>query len=87
MLAEAAGRGVVVDCRSSSYAAAWRPGPEVAARTVAVRVLREQDGARSVVSHMAKHTRGLVARALLQAPRAPRTPSRGWPPSSARTGR
>ena len=70
-LSAAAGRGVVVDCRSSSYAAAWRPTGPLAARTVAIRVLREQDGIRSVVSHMAKHTRGLVARRLLQSARAP----------------
>jgi hypothetical protein len=53
------GRGVVVDCRSAAYAAAWRPGPELAARWVQVRV----PGA----SHMAKHTRGLVARYLCEA--------------------
>ena len=62
--------GVVVDCRSAAYAAAWQPGPDVAARTVAVRV--SKDG--RVVSHSAKHTRGLVARHLLtRAGGAPRT--------------
>ncbi|KRE62601.1 peroxide stress protein YaaA [Nostocoides sp. Soil756] len=55
-LTEAAGTGVVVDCRSAAYAAAWRPGPDVAPRWVQVRV----PGA----SHHAKHTRGLVARQL-----------------------
>ena len=64
--------GVVVDCRSAAYAAAWQPGPDVAARTVAVRV--SKDG--RVVSHSAKHTRGLVARHLLsRGGRAPRTPA------------
>ncbi|WP_432541023.1 YaaA family protein [Kineococcus sp. SYSU DK002] len=53
--------GVVVDCRSSTYAAAWVPDAETAARTVAVRVV----AGGKVVSHHAKHTRGLVARALL----------------------
>lgn len=62
-------RGLVVDCRSSSYATMWRPEG-----ALGVRVFREQDGVRTVVSHMAKHSRGLVARALLEAPRAPRTP-------------
>ena len=56
VLAPAAGREVVVDCRSSTYAAAWTPVGEVADRWVQVRV----PGA----SHMAKHTRGLVARHL-----------------------
>jgi cytoplasmic iron level regulating protein YaaA (DUF328/UPF0246 family) len=65
VLAEAAGDGLVVDCRSSTYAAAWRPSRERAANVLAVRVLREQAGVRSVVSHMAKQTRGAVARRLL----------------------
>ena len=63
-LAAAAGQ-VVVDARSSTYAAAWKPPRDLAARVVALRVLRERDGRRSVVSHMAKHTRGQVARHLL----------------------
>ncbi|PRY11863.1 YaaA family protein [Kineococcus rhizosphaerae] len=63
--------GVVVDCRSSAYAAAWVPDAATAERTVGVRVL--SGGA--VVSHAAKHTRGLVARHLLtRAGRLPRTP-------------
>lgn len=68
VLPEAAGRGLVVDLRSSGYLAAWPPNGEVARRTVAVRVLRERDGRRSVVSHMAKHYRGLLARHLLTGP-------------------
>ena len=39
----------------------------LAARTVAVRVLREQDGRRSVVSHLAKHTRGEVVHPAVKA--------------------
>lgn len=74
VLADAAGRrGVVVDCRSSSYQAAGMP-QGIGDRTVAVRVLRETDGRRSVVSHMAKHTRGEVARHLLESGVDPRTP-------------
>ena len=57
-LPEAAGRGVVVDCRSSTYAAAWTPQGDLADRWVQVRV----PGA----THMAKHTRGLVARHLCE---------------------
>jgi cytoplasmic iron level regulating protein YaaA (DUF328/UPF0246 family) len=63
VLERAAGDGIVVDCRSAAYAAAWRAPRE---RTVAVKVVREQDGARKVVSHMAKHTRGLLARHLVE---------------------
>ncbi|MEV4165558.1 YaaA family protein [Nonomuraea dietziae] len=49
--------GLAVDMRSATYAGAWKAG----ARGVAVRVLR--DG--KVVSHMAKATRGEIARSLL----------------------
>lgn len=58
-------RELIVDCRSSTYAAVWRPRDERADRWVQVTV----PGA----SHMAKHTRGLVTRELVQA-EAPRTP-------------
>jgi cytoplasmic iron level regulating protein YaaA (DUF328/UPF0246 family) len=58
VLPETAGRGVVVDCRSSTYAAAWTPQGALAERWVQVRV----PGA----THMAKHTRGLVARHLCE---------------------
>lgn len=73
VMTAAAGRGPVVDCRSSTYAAAWRPKGEVARRTVAVRVFTETAGKRTVVSHNAKHTRGLVTRWLLEADRVPGT--------------
>ncbi|MFF4125643.1 YaaA family protein [Microbispora rosea] len=62
-------KGLVVDMRSATYAAAWQPGE----RGVAVRVLREAAGKRTVVSHMAKATRGVVARALVETPDRPRT--------------
>lgn len=74
VLAAAAGRGVVVDLRSSTYVAAWRPAGELAERTVAVHVVRDGPGGRTAVSHMAKHTRGLVARELLASGADPRTP-------------
>ena len=54
----AAGRGVIVDTRSSTYAAAWAPQEDLASRWVQIRV----PGA----THMAKHTRGLVVRHLCQ---------------------
>ncbi|WP_448061046.1 YaaA family protein [Cellulomonas hominis] len=60
---------LVVDCRSAAYLAAWRP-PTAAARErwVTVRVVRELDGHRTVVSHHAKHTRGVLTRHLLARP-------------------
>jgi len=70
-LAPLARDGVVVDCRSSSYAAAWTPRDNP---WVAVKVLREQGGKRSVVSHMAKHTRGLLTAHLMSFETAPESP-------------
>lgn len=75
VLAHAAGpRGLIVDLRSSSYLAMGR-ATGLADRTVEVRVLRDGPAGRSVVSHMAKHTRGLVARRLLECGADPRTPA------------
>ena len=72
----AAGRGLVVDLRSSSYAPFWRPGPEVSGRVVTLRVLHERDGRRSVVSHFNKATKGRIVRALLEDGVAPTSPAR-----------
>ncbi len=76
-MAEAADGQVVLDLRSSAYAAMWRPAGEVARRTVAVRVLQSRvvDGVekRSVVSHFNKATKGRLLRDLLTAGALPRT--------------
>ncbi|WP_214108822.1 YaaA family protein [Acrocarpospora catenulata] len=66
--------GLVVDLRSATYGAAWQPPKAAKERVVAVRVLRESEGARTVVSHMAKATRGAVARSLVEIAKAPATP-------------
>lgn len=60
--------GLVLDLRSGPYAAAWKPSQ---ATLVSVRALTP-DG--KVVSHMAKATRGRVARAVLQARSLPAEP-------------
>jgi cytoplasmic iron level regulating protein YaaA (DUF328/UPF0246 family) len=65
-----AGRGLVLDLRSGTYANAWRPTGALAERTVTVRVTRHG----KVVSHFNKATKGLLARALLQAGVDPRKP-------------
>ncbi|SJN26813.1 UPF0246 protein YaaA [Micrococcus lylae] len=57
--------GPVVDCRSGGYASQWKAP---SGRTVTVDVFQMKAGRRTVVSHFAKHTRGLVARELLAAP-------------------
>ncbi|WP_371503285.1 peroxide stress protein YaaA [Kitasatospora sp. NBC_00374] len=70
--------GLVLDLRSSAYAAAWKPAGEVVARTATVRVLqeREVDGVlkRSVVSHFNKATKGRLVRDLLTAGAQPASP-------------
>ncbi|MGX2997493.1 peroxide stress protein YaaA [Streptomyces sp. JNUCC 64] len=75
----AAGRGLVLDLRSSAYAAAWKPSGEVAGRTATVRVLHAQwvDGVekRSVVSHFNKATKGRIVRSLLTAGADPKGPA------------
>jgi uncharacterized protein len=72
-MAALAGDEVVVDCRSAGYAAAWLPSGAAARRLVAVRVFTEVAGRRTVVSHLAKQTRGQVARLLLEHPGRLRT--------------
>jgi cytoplasmic iron level regulating protein YaaA (DUF328/UPF0246 family) len=78
-LPQAAGGGLVLDLRSSAYAAAWKPTGEVADRTATVRVLHSQivDGVekRSVVSHFNKATKGRLVRSLLEAGAAPKSPA------------
>lgn len=58
VLPQTAGRGVIVDCRSSTYAAAWTPPGEMAERWVHIRVPE--------ATHMAKRTRGLAVRHLTE---------------------
>ncbi len=62
----AAGRGLVVDLRSSTYVPFWRPEPDLAGKVVTVRVLHEVGGVRKVVSHFNKATKGRLVRALLE---------------------
>lgn len=59
--------GLVVDLRSSDYAAMWRPTPAQAHRVATVRVLTERaDGSRSVVSFDSKLGKGRLAQALVR---------------------
>jgi cytoplasmic iron level regulating protein YaaA (DUF328/UPF0246 family) len=68
------GNGLLVDLRSSTYAAFWRPTPELSRRVATVRVLHESGGRRTVVSHFNKATKGRIVRALLEDGADPRTP-------------
>jgi len=62
---------LIVDMRSGAYAAAWKPKR---ATLLAVRAFTEEGGQRKAVSHMAKAVRGDVAKALLEAKKAPGDP-------------
>ncbi|RPF33075.1 peroxide stress protein YaaA [Streptomyces sp. TLI_185] len=73
VLPEAAGDGLVLDLRSSAYAAAWKPKGEDAGRTASVRVLHAPT--RKVVSHFNKATKGRIVRSLLTAGAAPKGPA------------
>ncbi|WP_328678509.1 peroxide stress protein YaaA [Streptomyces sp. NBC_00322] len=73
VLPEAAGDGLVLDLRSSAYAAAWKPKGEVAGRTATVRVLHAPT--RKVVSHFNKATKGRLVRDLLTAGAKPSRPA------------
>ena len=79
VLPQAAGDGLVLDLRSTAYAAMWKPKGALAERTATVRVLhsRRVDGVekRSVVSHFNKATKGRIVRALLESGAEPGTPA------------
>ncbi len=92
---EAAGRGLVIDLRSSTYASFWRPGTDLERRVATVRVLHEVGGRRKVVSHFNKATKGRLVRALLEDGSTPGTPSAladhlgslGWKVQAGEPGR
>jgi cytoplasmic iron level regulating protein YaaA (DUF328/UPF0246 family) len=62
----AAGNGLVVDLRSTTYAAFWRPHRNLAGKVATVRVLHRVGAQRKVVSHFNKATKGRLVRSLLQ---------------------
>ena len=92
---EAAGSGLVVDLRSTTYAGFWRPDPQLARKVATVRVLHEVGGRRSVVSHFNKATKGRLVRALLKSGATPSSPARladtvadlGWKVETGEPGR
>ncbi len=71
----AAGKGMVVDLRSSTYAAFWRPERDLAHKVATVRVLHQVGSERKVVSHFNKATKGRLVRTLLESGATPRTPA------------
>lgn len=75
-VAEALGSGLLVDLRSSTYAAFWRPPATLGRKVATVRVLHEVAGRRQVVSHFNKATKGRMVRDLLEDGRDPRSPAK-----------
>ncbi|QIG42802.1 peroxide stress protein YaaA [Nocardioides anomalus] len=74
VLTDLVGDGLLVDLRSGTYAAFWKP---TLPRVATVRVLHETaPGKRQVVSHFNKATKGRLVRALLEDGANPRTPAR-----------
>lgn len=64
LLAELTEGHLVLDGRSAAYAKVWSPPADAHVLVKAVRVA--EDGSRKVVSHMAKHYRGLLGRVVLE---------------------
>lgn len=62
---------LILDMRSGAYSAAWKPK---GATLLPVKAFTETGGARKAVSHMAKATRGEVARSVLSAAKLPQSP-------------
>jgi cytoplasmic iron level regulating protein YaaA (DUF328/UPF0246 family) len=74
VLGPLARKQLVVDLRSGTYAAFWRPAKQDKAKVVTVRVIHDDQGKRSIVSHFNKATKGRIVRALLEDGRDPKSP-------------
>lgn len=74
-VAAARGDGLLMDLRSTTYAAFWRPPVDLARRVATVRVLHEVNGQRRMVSHFNKATKGRLVREMLEDGANPRTPA------------
>ena len=91
----ALGDGLLVDLRSTTYAAFWRPPASMGSRVATVRVLHDTRSGRQVVSHFNKATKGRIVRAILEDGANPRTPADladllrdlGWKVEEAEPGR
>src|SRR5699024_6970651 len=62
------GDQLVIDCRSSTYIPAFRPPAQ---QTLVVNSFTQKHGQRRVVTHFAKHARGLLAGMVLRQPQLP----------------
>jgi cytoplasmic iron level regulating protein YaaA (DUF328/UPF0246 family) len=69
-----ASKQLIVDLRSGTYAAFWRPSKDSKGKVVTVRVIHDDNGKRSIVSHFNKATKGRIVRAILEDGRDPKSP-------------
>lgn len=68
VLRERLADGLILDLRSSDYAAMWRPDKATTERVVTVRILSKRpSGSYAVVSYNSKFAKGRLAAALLEA--------------------
>ena len=62
---------LIIDCRSSTYQTVWQ---SPAAITVEIKVFTKIDGAKKVITHMSKKTRGEVTHHILKTTNTPNNP-------------
>ena len=62
---------LIIDCRSSTYQTVWQSPVAI---TVEIKVFTRVDGAKKVITHMSKKTRGEVTHEILKATQIPKTP-------------
>jgi len=62
---------LIIDCRSSTYQTVWQSPVAI---TVEIKVFTKVDGAKKVITHMSKKTRGEVTHRILKSERVPSNP-------------
>jgi cytoplasmic iron level regulating protein YaaA (DUF328/UPF0246 family) len=62
---------LIIDCRSSTYQTVWQSPVAI---TVEIKVFTRVAGAKKVITHMSKKTRGEVTHEILKASKRPKTP-------------
>ena len=62
---------LIIDCRSSTYQTVWQSPVAI---TVEIKVFTKIDGAKKVITHMSKKTRGEVTHNILKSTKVPTNP-------------
>jgi cytoplasmic iron level regulating protein YaaA (DUF328/UPF0246 family) len=63
---------LIIDCRSSTYQTVWQSPVAI---TVEIKVFTKIDGAKKVITHMSKKTRGQVTHHILKSAKIPSNPN------------